>query len=384
MDGPVVVMTLQKVDLKGSDCFEDLHQMRTDNLGQSWDGPSAIPSFYRRPFQEDLVITVCDFTPKWHAASRTLLGTGHTVIYRPDGQRVSLVRKTAYAGYRMETGQWSEWKCLEMPDEPHFRNAGAGSTQRVDLPDGNILLPIYFNANPSGSRLGASTVLRCRFDGETLEYLEHGSELIPEGETMSGEPSLVSYEGRYYLTVRGRQAGYVAESTDGLHFPGLKPWRWDDGEILESLNTQQHWIVGGGRLYLAYTRKSGDNAHVYCHRAPLFMAEVDPRRLCLLRSSERILMPDRGARYGNFAVTEIDNNEAWVTDCEWMQNDYPYVQAAIDRLQGKVAPEVLQEALRSPRYSELCHLMGADGSVWVTKLRWQRDTLSEIGEGGTR
>ncbi len=43
--------------------------------------------------------TVCDFAPKWHAASQRLLGLGHTVWYRDN--RVMLVRPRgiAYAVY---------------------------------------------------------------------------------------------------------------------------------------------------------------------------------------------------------------------------------------------------------------------------------------------
>ena len=30
-------------------------------------------------------------------------------------------------------------------------------------------------------------------------------------------------------------------------------------------------------------------------------------------------MPQRGAKLGNFGVTEVNENETWVTDAEWMQ-----------------------------------------------------------------
>ena len=60
--------------------------------------------------------------------------------------------------------------------------------------------------------------------------------------------------------------------------------------------------------------------HVFRHRAPLFMALVDPQRLCVIRATERVLVPERGARLGELwrdggqLVTET-----WVTAAEWMQ-----------------------------------------------------------------
>ena len=51
----------------------------------------------------------------------------------------------------------------------------------------------------------------------------------------------------------------------------------------------------------------------------LFMAEVDPATLRVKRATERILLPDKGARYGNFGVCDVNAQETWVVDTEWMQ-----------------------------------------------------------------
>lgn len=48
------------------------------------------------------------------------------------------------------------------------------------------------------------------------------------------------------------------------------------------------------------------------------MAEVDPKRLCLIRNTEVVLVPERGARLGNFQVTQLPD-KAIVTVSEWMQ-----------------------------------------------------------------
>lgn len=336
---PVVVMTMQKLLLTGSDVFYPLHSLWTDDLGRTWTEPKLQRVFDRRRTGDDIEMTVCDFWPKWHASSGKLLGTGHTVWYQ--NNRVMPVRKrhTAYAVYDSAARVWLPWKELEMPDDPRFANAGAGCTQRYDLPDGDILLPIYFKRPED--KMSSTTVVRCRFDGETLRYLEHGDELsidVPRG---FGEPSLAKFNGRFFLTIRNDQRGYVTSGPDGLCFDEPQPWTFDDGSELGNYNTQQHWVAHRDGLFLVYTRRGADNDHVFRHRAPLFMARVDPDRLCVLRSTERVLVPERGARLGNFGVTEVGPDETWVTAAEWMQ----------------------------PRGVEK---RGSDNCVWVAKIKWNK------------
>ncbi len=328
-------MTLQKYLTGSRDTFYDLHQMRTDNLGQTWTPPEAIPSFQRRPLQGRREVAVCDFTPQWHAASQRLLGTGHTVVYENDEIVHVRPRSTAYAVYDATHRAWGDWKALEMPDAPRFANCGAGSTQRVDLPSGDILLPVYFK-EPEQTQL-SSTVVRCAFDGETLKYQEHGSELTLAIARGLYEPSLATFDGRYFLTLRNDERGYVAVSRDGLHFDEPLPWTWDDGSELGNYNTQQHWVTHRDGLFLAYTRRDANNDHIARHRAPLFIARVDPKKPAVIRSTERILMPERGANLGNFAVTDVGPGEVWVTDSEL----------------------TLAADARARR---------ADGSVWVAKV----------------
>ncbi len=43
------------------------------------------------------------------------------------------------------------------------------------------------------------------------------------------------------------------------------------------------------------------------------IAQVDPEKLHVIRSTERILIPERGAGLGNaFGVTEVNEHETWV------------------------------------------------------------------------
>jgi len=345
---PRVVLTMQKLLLSGSDVFFALNEMRSDDMGKTWSGPvEHAQTLGRREEPEGVVVAPCDFWPKWHAKTGKLLGIGHTARYRNDKIIGATHRQTCYSVYDEATRAWTPWTTLKMPDGEKFFNAGAGSVQRLDLPNGDILLPIYFR--PRGERFSKVTVLRCKFDGRTLSFAEQGNDLAIDTNRGLAEPSLTSFRDCFYLTLRHDKAGYVSTSADGLHFDAPRQWLWDDGSELGNYNTQQHWVTHQSALYLVYTRRGANNDHVFRHRAPLFMAQVDPERLCVMRSTETILVPNRGARLGNFGVTAVDEHQTWVTVTEWMQtvgpNPYDYTVPM--------------------RY-------GADNAVFVARVVWER------------
>ena len=340
---PRVVMTMNTLHLSGSDVFKSMYSLHTDDLGATWSEPQpdeALAVRVETIDTQERPVAASDFWPTWHAQTKTLLGTGHTVVYTPDWKVTHpRPRDTAYATYDAAHGAWRPWRKLQMPDGEKFRDSGAGCAQRHDLADGTILLPFYFR--PPG-RNSTVSVARCRFDGESLTFLEHGDELRVDDDTRGiGEPSLAYFDGAYFLTIRHDRRGYVTRGRDGLQFEPLRGWTFDDGEDLGSYNTQQHWVVHRDALFLVYTRRGADNDHVFRHRAPLFMAQVDPERLCVLRETERILVPERGARLGNFGVTNVGPDETWVTVAEWMQ----------------------------PRGVEK---YGSDGSVYVARIHWAK------------
>ena len=51
------------------------------------------------------------------------------------------------------------------------------------------------------------------------------------------------------------------------------------------------------------------------------MAQVDPHRLCVLRATERVLIPQRGATLGNFGAAAINEHQSWVTVAEGVWDD---------------------------------------------------------------
>lgn len=318
----VVVLTMQELNLRRSDVFYPIASRQTADLGASW-SPIAVQreTLGRRPLGESREEAICDFTPKWHAASGRLVATGHTVVYEHDRLVAVRPRHTAWSVYDPAGGAWTPWEKMAMPDEPRFANAGAGSTQRVDLPNGDILLPVYAKEPAAATYL--STVVRARFDGRALRYLEHGTEMSVQNGRGLYEPSLARFGGHFFLTLRNDQSAYVARGTDGLHFEAPKSWTFDDGTEVGSYNTQAHWVTHADGLFLVYTRRAADNDQVMRHRAPLFIARVDPERLVLLRASERVLVPNRGAQLGNFAVVDVSEHETWVTTSEGMSPGDP-------------------------------------------------------------
>ena len=319
---PAVVMTMQTLWLKGSDVFGPLNEMRTDDLGRTWSGPREHQdSLGPRAEPNGVTVSVCDFWPKWHAATGKLLGIGHTVRYRDNAVVRERPRETYFAVYDPAVRTWTRWQTLAMPPEARFYNAGAGCVQRVDLPNGEILLPFYFKA--VGEADYRTAIARCSFDGTTLAVREIGREVVLRGGRGLYEPSLARVGARFFLTLRNDDSAYVAVSRDGLNFDAPRRWTWDDGSDLGSYNTQAHWVTHGEALFLVYTRRGAGNDHVFRHRAPLFIAQVDPDRLAVMRATERILVPEHGARLGNFGVTEVSADETWVTVAEWMQGNPP-------------------------------------------------------------
>ena len=339
--GPAVIVTLQK-HLQQSDHYSGLHFLRTGDLGATWRGPTEIPELAMQTHDDGTSTSVADVTPGWHAQTARLLLIGTKVRYDRAGVQLRdqpHSRECAYATFDPKTGRWSSWQMLAMPDEERFFMVAAGCVQWLTQADGTVLVPMHFRG-PQGNRYSA-TVAHCRFDGQRLTYLKHGDELTVDEPRGLYEPSLAFYRGRYYLTLRNDVRGYVTTSRDALRFQRPKAWTFDDGKELGSYNTQQHWLTHSDGLFLSYTRRGSSNDHIFRHRAPLFMAQVDPERLHVLRDTEQVLIPERGVPLGNFGTAAVSPNESWVTDAEFHMDDKP-------------------------------HPRGANGSVYTVRVRWSR------------
>ena len=180
-----------------------------------------------------------------------------------------------------------------------------------------------------------------------LKYLTHGDGLTTPGGRGFYEPSLTRFQDKYYLTLRHDTAAFVTKSDDGLHFEPVRKWTFDDDEDLGSYNTQAHWLSHSDGLFLTYTRRGANNDHIMRNRAPIFIAQVDPDTLQVLRRTEQVLLPERGVMLGNFGAATISARESWVTDAEFIVSDK-----------------------RHPK--------GADGAVWLGRVMWSKPNQEVI------
>jgi hypothetical protein len=249
-------------------------------------------------------------------------------------------KEAAYSVYDPDAREWADARFLEIAEEPIGRTAGSGCAQRFDLEDGTILLPVSYREDYEESH-ATTIVAHCGFDGETLRLLELGNPMTVEDPRGLGEPQLTRFGGRYFLSLRNDVRGYITSSDDGLHFDDPVAWRFDDGEELGNYNTQQHWLTHSDGLYLVYTRRGLDNDHVFRHRAPLMVGQVDPERMCVIRESEREAVPERGASLGNFGVCDVTEDESWIVAAEWMQ-------------------------------PVGCEDYGSDNTVWAARVQWDK------------
>lgn len=317
---PRVILTTQEIEREGSHGFRNVYVTESRNAGRTWSIPKEIVSLRRTPMPAGYDFVMGDICPQWHAKTGVVLAHGKTFGFDNGVKENRSHERVSYAIYSPKEDLWSGLNLLDLPEKDHegltFLEPNAGCHQRFDLPNGDILLPIRYRKNPN-SRQYTTIVARCRFDGQKLTYVEHGSELTFKGRRGLYEPSVTSYKGRYYLTMRADETAFVSVSDDGIHYTKPMEWKFDDGQGLGCYNSQQHWVVHEEALYLAYPRKGAGNDHVFRHRAPLFIARVDLEKLCIIRASEQVLMPEQGADLaGGFGVVDYSPEETWVVSTE--------------------------------------------------------------------
>ena len=320
-----VIVTTQEIEKRGSHGYRDIFYTETTDNAKTWSAPKRVDNLGRKRSPLGVEMVMGDLCPQWHAATKTVLVTGKTFGFRKDAKPNEAkddraFECVAYAVYSPATNEWSGLKIMAMPERDHAGHPiiepNAGCNQRCDLPNGDVLLPVRYRADAK-QRLYTTVVARCGFDGGALTYREHGSEMsitVPRG---LYEPSVCQFKDRFFLTMRAEKTGYVARGRDGIHYEPIMEWKFDDGQPLGSYCTQQHWITHGDGLYLLYTRRGANNDHIFRHRAPIFIAQVDPDKLHVLRATEQVLMPEAGVDLGGgFAPVVVNERETWVISSE--------------------------------------------------------------------
>lgn len=320
-----VIVTTQQNEKRGSHGYRDVFVTETTDGAKTWSVPKRIDVLARAVGPDGKERVMGDICPNWHTKTGVVLATGKTFGFRADAKESEAkddrsLERVAYAVYSPAKDEWTGMKEMAMPERDHAGNKilepNAGCNDPVFLENGEVLLPVRYRANPK-TRQYTTVVARCRFDDETLTYVVHGSELTFAGKRGLYEPSVTSFGGKFYLTMRADESAFVSVSDDGLNYTPPVEWKYDDGKVLGSYNTQQHWVTHGDTLWLIYTRRGANNDHVFRHRAPIFIAQVDPGRLCVLRATEQVLMPETGVDLGGgFAALNVNATETWVISTE--------------------------------------------------------------------
>ncbi len=315
----LALTTMSRTATKGAHGYHDVFLAKSIDNGQTWSAPVVIPALKRFTQDDGYEVAAGDLWPMWHAASKTVLITGKTFNFAGGSKENILREKVAYAVLDPRTQACGPLQTLRLPARDHNDNEiiapNAGCHQRVHLSNGDLLFPVRYQKSRK-KRNYTSIVARCRFDGSNLTYVEHGSEhSIPTRRGLY-EPSVTQFRDSFFLTMRADDGAWVAKSSDGIHYSDHIAWTFDDGQLLGSYNTQQHWLPIGDRLFLVYTRRGVNNDHIMRHRAPLFVAEVDVDKLHVIRSTEQIIVPENQATLGNSGVCTVSETEFWVTVAE--------------------------------------------------------------------
>ncbi|MCS7468619.1 exo-alpha-sialidase [Stieleria sp. ICT_E10.1] len=319
-----VFTTMSRTEKVGAHGYHDVFAVFGDRDADKWTQPIAIESLRRARQDDGYEVVAGDLCPIWHLPTEKVLITGKTFNFA-DGTKENILREqVAYCVFDPASRDFGPLHTMKLPQQDHAGHPiiapNAGCHQQVILDDGIVLLPIRYQRSKT-KRIYVSIVARCRFDGKTLEYLDHGTEhSIPFGRGLY-EPSVSVHDGAYFLTLRANDGAWVARSSDGTNYSDHVAWKFDNGQPLGSYNTQQHWVTLGNRLYLVYTRRGANNDHIMRHRAPLFLAEVDPQRLVVLKHTEQVIVPEDNATLGNSGVCRISDRESWITVAEGRVTD---------------------------------------------------------------
>lgn len=324
--------------LSGIDVFNDIYFVKSTDGGVSFGAPELLQRLETR---ENGIRKIFSPNDEYYSdRHKKWFSFGCNLFYEDDTKPVLVggvsVSSASYILRDPETGHYvGDLRPLPLPFEcisavPHG--------QVFEYENGDLQLSFYLR--PKGVIKPLAMTVRYRYENDALSIVEAGKVVdYPLAARGLSEPSVAKLGEKYYMTLRTDEQGLLATSDDGFAFAEPTPWKWDDGSVLQNYNTMQRWIRHKDRLFLAYTRRGANNDHVFRHRAPIFMAAFDPENQCLVKSSEVILVPELGARLGNFTVAEISDKEFWLLTAEWMQ-------------------------------PAGCEKYGSDNSIWIAKVRF--------------
>ena len=313
------VFTMTALKLVGMDVYSGLFFATTKDAGKTWSEFKESKNVKRHATKEGNFKMLLDPTPIYHKQSDKFIIFGAEVTYMPDN-KIKGKYSACFSFFNEKSNEWSVPQNIDLP----FESSTAGSAQPYVEDNGTILLPIsHKNLKTTGyGRTPETCILRCKVQNENIICIQHSNSIsipVPRG---LGEPSIVKSGDEYFITMRNDYCGYIAKTKNPMVIDLIYPLCFDTTKAeIGNYNTQTHLVENNGKVFVVYTRRGANNDHVFRHRAPLFMAEVNKKNLMLKKVTERALTPNRGARMGNFGTNKISHNKWIVVAAEWMQGD---------------------------------------------------------------
>ena len=333
------------LQLSGSDVFHDRYVISSSDGGATFSEPHLFNGLPET--NENGIRRVYALRAHYHEHSHSNYAIGRISSYADESMPILKGRDTmrAIAGtFDAENMRFGDCEVLIPPGTEALDNLTF--MEPLEKEDGTVLIPAY--GRPGDRAQHEVIVFRFAVEGGRLRFIECGPSIQrPDLRRGLDEPRLARLGDTWYLTMRSDETAWLSKSRDGLHFSEPTEWRWDDGETLTSRNTQQAWLSHPDGLFLVYTRETPHNWHIFRRRAPLFIARFDEDRDCLVKETEFIAVPEMGARLGNFTVTTMKENEAWICVSEWMQTTGP-------------------DFANSSR----CVRYGANNRLWRVRITW--------------
>lgn len=341
--GNEVLVLAQKLTLKAIDCFSDVSLFRSTDSGNSWSNASLFPHLADTVLPDGKRIAYLVSAMRLMDDNTILvLATRH--CYNADNTLdKETPRCVVYFYFDPEKASCTELRKLELP-APQDAHTLAVNTQ-FNFQNRKCLLPYSIWQNRTRRFSAGIAEIRREPDG-TLTVIDSAVPLTTDDARGFLEPSLCLFDGKYYLTLRNDLSGYITCSSDWKNFPTPEKLNWSNGEWLGNCNTMTRLITIGNKLYLVYTRCGLNNDHVFRNRAPLLTAEVDTRTNSVKPETEQIVVPEYGARLGNFTAVTSGVNNAYISVAEWMQT-------------------------LEPDWHECwkCEQYGADNRIWYIELK---------------
>ncbi|MCQ2387180.1 MAG: hypothetical protein MJ066_01880 [Clostridia bacterium] len=345
-DDKSIYVSYSILDLNGIDKFTAEYVVKSTDGGKTFSSPNYQKNCKLQ--KKGNLLYAYSTNIFYNKKYKKFFGIGNTATYfkdRPapcncyeDGK--DILEKILYYDFNEKNCQFVNKKEIESPLKCN-RAIHVGRIE--EYANGDMLIPFYCDITDKKTQC---ITARYRFVNGELRLVKAGSPISMEKLARGVcEPTIAKLNKKFYMTLRSDEQGMFAVSEDGFNFSKPKPWVYDDKSILENYNTQTHWLVNKNGLFLAYTRKGANNDHVFRHRAPIFIARFNEDKQCLIKSTERILVPELGARLGNFDTFEPNNKESWLITAEWMQS--------------------WNQELG------ICEKYGSDNSFWLIKLLWK-------------